>query len=649
MNLLPLLLTSLFSSIFLIISIPSLIHAQQPYIGKATTLCDSTDNSTSVLGYTCNGLNKTCQSYLTFRSQSPYNTVSSISNLLNSDLSQLSQLNSVSDNATFETDQVVLVPVTCSCSGNYYQTNTSFIVTQNENTYLVIANNTFQGLSTCQALQAQNSNLAATNLNFGDRITVPLRCACPTKNQSDVGVNYLLSYLVTWTQNVSLISLMFGVDTGSTLAANDLSEQNSNIYPFTTLLIPLQNPPSISQTIAPPPPPPPPPVSPPPPPSSNNGSNKTLVYVLAGVLGGGGIVLAVGVIVFFVFFRKSKKKTDSIITSESIEAIDKPDGKKLEEESEDFLESISVIAQSLKVYTFKELQSATENFSPGCWIKGSVYRGTINGDSAAIKKINGDVSKEIDTLNTISHFNLIRLSGVCFNEGNWYLVYEYAVNGPLSDWIYENNSDHKFLNWVQRIQIALDVATGLNYIHNYTSPPYVHKDLKTSHVLLDSDFRAKISNFGLARSADGQEGEFALTRHIVGTKGYMAPEYLENGFVSTKLDVYAFGVLMLEILTGKEVSLLYEAVKIELSEVLIPVLDEENGKEKLSEFVDPSLKGNYPAELAVFVAGLVDSCIKKDPFARPDMDEIVQSLSRIMTTSLNWEFSNSTQGYNSFC
>lgn len=192
------------------------------------------------------------------------------------------------------------------------------------------------------------------------------------------------------------------------------------------------------------------------------------------------------------------------------------------------------------------------------------------------------------------------------------------------------------------------MATGLNYIHNYTSPPYVHKDLKTSHVLLDSDFRAKISNFGLARSADGQGGEFALTRHIVGTKGYMAPEYLENGFVSTKLDVYAFGVLVLEILTGKEVSLLYEAVKIELSEVLIPVLDEENGKEKLSEFVDPSLKGNYPAELTVFVAGLVDSCIKKDPFARPDMDEIVQSLSRIMTTSLNWEFSNSMQGFNSF-
>jgi len=140
------------------------------------------------------------------------------------------------------------------------------------------------------------------------------------------------------------------------------------------------------------------------------------------------------------------------------------------------------------------------------------------------------------------------------------------------------------------------------------------------------------------------EGEFALTRHIVGTQGYMAPEYLEHGFVSTKMDVYSFGVLMLEILTGKDVKELYERFSI-MSDILIPVLNEKKGKQSLVDFMDPSLQGNYPAELAIFLVRLVDSCIKKDPSGRPGMDEIVQSLTQIMTTSQNWEMSNSISGY----
>lgn len=548
----------------------------------------------------------------------------------------------------------MFVPVNCSCTGGgqYYQFNTSYVV-QKGDTYFYIANNTFQSLSTCQALQAQN-NIPATDLQIGNRLTVPLRCACPTKNQSDHnGVKYLLSYLVTWNQDVSSISAIFGVNSTTTLEANELS--SDTIYALTTLLIPLQTPPTGSEALAPPPPP-----SPPPSPSSSSNNNtsstkKTWVYVVAGVLGGGGgVLLVIGGIAFCIFIRRNKKKKQAaatpIVASESFEAIEKSGGKKVEKEesSKEFLESIAAIAQSLKVYTFEELKSATDNFSPSCWIKGSVYRGTIKGDFAAIKKMDGDVSEEINVLNKISHFNLICLSGVCFNDGNWYLVYEYAMNGPLSDWIYRNNIEKKVLSWTQRIQIALDVATGLNYIHNYTSPPFVHKDLKSSNVLLDGELRAKIANFALARSADGEEGEFALTRHIVGTKGYMAPEYLENGFISTKLDVYAFGVLLLEIITGKEVSVLYGGVNGRLSDVLSPVIHDENGKENLGDFMDPSLQESYPPELAVFVAGIVESCIKNDPSARPGMAEIVQSLSRIVTSSLNWEQSKTVSGYHSF-
>ena len=297
--------------------------------------------------------------------------------------------------------------------------------------------------------------------------------------------------------------------------------------------------------------------------------------------------MVLGAIVFCLLFRKKKKKSDPIVDSEVFDAHEKPNKTKVEEKPEEFfLEGIHSIAQYLKVYTFEELQSATDNFSPSCCIKGSVFRGTINGDFAAIKKINGDVSNEINLLSKINHFSLIRLSGVCFNDGNWYLVYEYAVNGPLGDWLYYKDGDQNFLNWIQRIQIVLDVATGLNYLHNYASPAYVHKDVKSSNVLLDVDFRAKITNFNLARSADGKEGEFVLTKQIVGTKGHMAPEYLENGLVSPKLDVYAFGVLLMEILSGKEINLLHEGV-------LFSVIHEEDGRENLKNFMDPCLQGNY--------------------------------------------------------
>lgn len=625
------LLISVLSILF--ISGPSQIEAQQPYDGNVTAVCDGSGNSNSAFGYTCNGPNSSCQSFLTFRSQSPYNSVSSISQLLRADPSRLAQLNSVAENATFDTNEVVLVPVNCSCSGKYYQSNTTYFVAQNANNYFSIANTTFESLTTCQALQDQNSNMT---INSGTTLVVPIRCACPTKNQGESGVNYLLSYVVTLGQTVSIISTMFGVDTEMTLVANGLSDQNYYIYPFTTLLVPLQAPPSSSEVVAPPPPPPAVYLS--------SSHTATWVYVLAGLFGGG-LVLGTGIFGFYFFSRKNKSKTETITTSKRFVSVEKANKNNLEEKTREVLESIPSISQSLKMYTYEQLQSATKHFSPSCWIKGSVYRGTINGDFAAIKRMDGDVSNEIDILNKISHFNIIGLSGVCFNAGHWYLIYEYAVNGPLSDWIYSSNNYQKCLNWTRRVQIALDVAMGLNYIHNYTSPPYVHKNLTSSNVLLDSDCRAKIANFRLARSAEMQDDQFSSTSHIVGTRGYMAPEYLENGFVSMKLDVYAFGVLLLEILTGEEVTVLYDRVNLHLSELLIPVVGDENAKERLSDFMDPSLEGNYPVELAVFAAKLVDSCTRKDPSDRPGMDEIAQSLSIILNASLNLEFSDSISGY----
>ncbi|CAI0554404.1 unnamed protein product [Linum tenue] len=620
------------------------VQAQQAYIGQGTNNCSVTTNS--ALGYSCNGVNRTCQSYLTFRAQPPFTTVASISTLMGSNPSQLAAINSVPQTATFNTNQLVIVPVTCSCSGQYYQSNTSYVVQPGESFFL-IANDTLQGLSTCQAIRNGNSR-TTVNIFPGQRLNVPLRCACPTRNQTGQGINYILSYSVTWGDMVSTASSRFDGDTNWTLQANGLTQQSATIFPFTTLLIPLQNPPSSIQTVSPPPPPasPPPPVQPSTPGSS---SSKTWVHIIAGVVGGIVATLAiVGIVVYCLRFRRRKVKLEPTGTSsESFEAAEKKSTKNKGEEEPDgfFLERLSSIAHSIQVYTFEEVVAATDNFSPKCLIKGSVYRGKINGDLAAIKKMDGDVTKEINLLNKINHSNLIRLSGVCFNDGNWYLVYEFAANGALSDWIYSSTNGGKALTWPQRIQIAVDVALGLDYLHSFTNPPQVHKDIKAGNVLLDGDFRGKIANLTHARSAEGQDGDFNLTKHIFGTKGYMAPEYLENGLVSTKIDVFAFGVLLLEMITGKEVASLYKEGVDGLSGVVNEVLLSQDGGDNIMGFLDPSMEGNFPLEFAGFVVRLVEGCLKKNPGERPAMNELVQSLSRILTASLSWELSNNISEY----
>ncbi|KMT08521.1 hypothetical protein BVRB_6g138040 [Beta vulgaris subsp. vulgaris] len=355
-------------------------------------------------------------------------------------------------------------------------------------------------------------------------------------------------------------------------------------------------------------------------------------YAVIGAVAGIVIILAIITSVYCMCSRQTKAQAD-ILPTETFEAYENPIWKKTEVEHRESLESLANIAQSMKVYNFLELQYATDDFSPGSQVKGTVFRGKMNGDLIAIKKMNGDVSKEISSLDKINHFNLIRVLGVCFNEGHWFLIYEFASNGPLSDWIFSSNTNQKFLSWTQRMQIVLDVARGLNYIHSYNIPPYVYKDLKSSSILLDSEFRAKISNFRPARFAERQRGQ-TTSEEI-----YLSPEYREKGQLSPKLDVYAFGMLLLEVLTGKKIANLYERLNGNLSEVFVGVFDEMKGKDQLRCLMDPSLKENYPSESAMSIARLIEYCLNRDPSSRPDMDEIVRSLSKVLNMSMTWETS----------
>ncbi|XP_038984152.1 protein LYK5-like [Phoenix dactylifera] len=603
-------------------------QAQQEYLNNAQLACYAT-NGSSTLGYSCNGQRNSCSTFLTFRSQTSYQSPVQIGQLLNVNASNVSTINGVADGSRVPVSDLVFVPAACSCSGKYYQHNASYTI-KSTDTYFIVANYTYQGLSTCQALMAQNP-YNSRNLPVGEKLVVPLRCACPTSNQTASGFKYLLSYLVATGDNVDAIAQRFNTDSQSILDANDLS--SSSVINFvTTLLVPLKTEPTKEELVNPPPPPSPPPPTSPGATSDKGSSNKKWIGIGIGI--GVGVLAICGVLVWFLCWRRRRERQPI------------PQGPKIAESPSDALVSSEIrsVIGSLTLYKFQELESATGSFGEDHRIKGSVYRAVINGDNAAVKRLKGDVSNEIDILKHVNHSNVVRLSGFCLHGGNTYLVYEFAERGSLSDWLHRKRdwSGSSHLGWRQRVQIAHDVADGLNYLHNYVSPPYVHKNLKSSNILLGREFRAKLSNFGLARPVEDSGGPL-LTRHVVGTQGYLAPEYLEHGLITPKIDVFAFGVVMLELLSGKEATFAKEGD--EKKEVLLwsligEVLSGEDVRSKLRSFVDPYLQNDYPFDLAFAMAELAMRCVTRDPASRPSMTEVFLSLAAVYNSTLDWDPSN---------
>ncbi|KAH0453653.1 hypothetical protein IEQ34_017977 [Dendrobium chrysotoxum] len=614
-------------------------YSQQPYINNVQANCYGS-NASSALGYTCNGVEHSCTSFLTFRAKSPYLSPAVIAFLLSADASNISRLNSVTDVGSLSSGELIIIPISCSCSNKFYQHNASYTMKALGETYLDVANETYQGLSTCQALMDQNP-FDSLKLAVGDQLVVPLRCACPTINQTKAGIKYLLSYIIEYNDDLSTLAQIFKSDYQSILDANELNEK-STYFPFTTLLIPLTTEPTALSSSRPSPEPSASETKPPP--AGGGGSSHTGLFAGVGV--GVGLLLLIGALALFFCLRRREKPP--LQNGEPVSNITEYEELPFKSTSLSSPTTPYHLASSLQgaldwmtVYKFEELQKATEYFDEKHRIKGSVYRGVINGDSAAIKRLKGDVSNEIKILKQISHSSLIRLSGFCLHEGDTYMVYEYAEMGSLSDWLHhmKGMSDSSCLTWNQRIQIACDVADGLNYLHNYTNPPYVHKNLKSSNVLIAKDFRAKVSNFGLARPLADEEGLQQLTKHVVGTQGYLAPEYLEHGLITPKLDVYAFGVVLLELLSDKEATFEREGEEkgeILLSSAIEEVLSGEDVRSKLRGFLDCCLRDDYPFDLAFATAELAKRCVSHDLNSRPSMNELLVSLSAIYNSTLDW-------------
>ncbi|WVZ79331.1 hypothetical protein U9M48_026922, partial [Paspalum notatum var. saurae] len=275
---------------------------------------------------------------------------------------------------------------------------------------------------------------------------------------------------------------------------------------------------------------------------------------------------------------------------------------------------------SLTVYTYTELGAATAGFAEERRVGGTaVYRAVISGQAFAVKRVSGDVRGEVGVLSRVNHSCLIRLAGICAHRGDTYLVLEFAENGALGGLLHGGGG---VLNWKQRVQVASDVTSGLDYLHHFTNPPYVHKNLNSGNVLLD----AKLSSLGLARAmaaGTGGVGVQATAAH----RGHAGVPGARHGLMSTQMDVFAFGVILLELLSGKEpvfvaadghsTSLLWE----EAAEGMMIDGGDDEAWFRLKEFMDPRLQGHYPFGLASTMAALALRCVAREPRARPSMGE----------------------------
>ncbi|KAG6581305.1 Receptor-like serine/threonine-protein kinase ALE2, partial [Cucurbita argyrosperma subsp. sororia] len=235
---------------------------------------------------------------------------------------------------------------------------------------------------------------------------------------------------------------------------------------------------------------------------------------------------------------------------------------------------------------------------------------------------------EVEMLSRLHHRNLIKLVGYYCNRDSSQnlLCYELVPNGSLEAWLHGPLGVNCPLDWDTRMKIALDAARGLAYLHEDSQPCVIHRDFKASNILLENNFHAKVADFGLAKQAPEGRANYLSTR-VMGTFGYVAPEYAMTGHLLIKSDVYSYGVVLLELLTGrKPVDMSQPSGQENLVTWARPILRD---KERLEELADPRLGGKYPKEDFVRVCTIAAACVAPEAGQRPTMGEVVQSLKMV--------------------
>ncbi|XP_062231014.1 probable receptor-like protein kinase At5g18500 [Phragmites australis] len=284
-------------------------------------------------------------------------------------------------------------------------------------------------------------------------------------------------------------------------------------------------------------------------------------------------------------------------------------------------------------FTLRDLELATNRFSKDNVIGeggyGVVYRGRLsNGTPVAVKKILNNLGQaerefrvEVEAIGHVRHKNLVRLLGYCVEGIQRMLVYEYVNNGNLESWLHGELSQYSSLTWLARMKILLGTAKALAYLHEAIEPKVVHRDIKASNILIDDEFNAKISDFGLAKMLGA--GKSHIATRVMGTFGYVAPEYANSGLLNEKSDVYSFGVVLLEAITGRD-PIDYDRPPNEVN--LVDWLKMMVANRRSEEVVDPNLERRPSTKELKRALLTALRCIDLNAEKRPRMDQVVQML-----------------------
>ncbi|KAJ9178360.1 hypothetical protein P3X46_010248 [Hevea brasiliensis] len=292
-----------------------------------------------------------------------------------------------------------------------------------------------------------------------------------------------------------------------------------------------------------------------------------------------------------------------------------------------------------QMFSYEDLERATNGFKEESLVgKGSfscVYKGVLkHGTVVAVKKaiVSSDKQKnskefhtELDLLSRLNHAHLLNLLGYCEEGGERLLVYEFMAHGSLHQHLHgKNNALKEQLDWVRRVTIAVQAARGIEYLHGYACPPVIHRDIKSSNILIDEEHNARVADFGLSLLGPADSSS-PLAELPAGTLGYLDPEYYRLHYLTTKSDVYSFGVLLLEILSGrKAIDMQYEEGNI--VEWAVPLIKSGD----ITAILDPVLKPPPDLEALKRIANVACKCVRMKGKERPSMDKVTTALERAL-------------------
>ncbi|XP_022137989.1 serine/threonine-protein kinase PBL27 [Momordica charantia] len=289
-----------------------------------------------------------------------------------------------------------------------------------------------------------------------------------------------------------------------------------------------------------------------------------------------------------------------------------------------------------QTFTFRELATATKNFRPECLLGeggfGRVYKGRLEstGQVVAVKQLdrnglqgNREFLVEVLMLSLLHHPNLVNLIGYCADGDQRLLVYEFMPLGSLEDHLHDLPPDKEPLDWNTRMKIAAGAAKGLEYLHDKANPPVIYRDLKSSNILLDEGYHPKLSDFGLAKLGPVGDKTHVSTR-VMGTYGYCAPEYAMTGQLTLKSDVYGFGVVFLELITGrKAIDNTRGPGEHNLVAWARPLFKD---RRKFPKMADPLLQGRYPMRGLYQALAVAAMCLQEQAATRPLIGDVVTAL-----------------------